>query len=235
MPQPRRILFKLSGEMLAGASGPAVEPARLDWIAGEIATARERGAQLALVVGAGNFVRGAALAEVGIDRVAADYMGMLGTVVNAMALAGALESRGVPARAVSAIRMEPAVEPYARAAAVAALDAGEVVVFGGGTGNPYFTTDTAASLRAVEIGADLLAKGTKHDGVFDRDPALHADARAYGRIAYDRVLAERLAVMDATAVAMCRDNRLPVMVFGLAREGSMARIACGETVGTLMA
>ncbi len=234
MGKPRRILFKLSGEMLAGAAGP-VDPARLAWLAGEIEDARSCGAQLAVVVGAGNFVRGAALAATGIDRVTADYMGMLGTVVNAMALAGALAARGVPASAMSAIRVEPAAPPYSRSEAVRALEEGAVVVLGAGTGNPYFTTDTAASLRAVEVGADLLAKGTKVDGVFDRDPVVHPDARAYSTVTYDRVLAGRLAVMDATSVAMCRDHELPVLVFRLDRPGSLARVARGEIAGTLMA
>lgn len=235
MGKPGRILFKLSGEMLGSAGAGGLDPATLTRLAEEIAGARGQGAEVAVVVGAGNFVRGAAMARSGIDRVTADYMGMLGTVVNAMALAAVLRDTGVPARAMSAIRMEPAVESYSRDAAVEALDAGDTVILGAGTGNPYFTTDTAATLRAVEIGADLLAKGTKVDGVYDKDPAVHPDAKVYDRISYDRVLADRLQVMDATAVAMCRDNRLPVLVFGLAARGSLVRIARGELPGTLMA
>lgn len=235
MEKPSRILFKLSGEMLAGSGPGAIEPARLVWLADEIEGACAHGAQIAVVIGAGNFVRGSAMAQSGVDRLTADYMGMLGTVINAMALTDALRAKGVPAQAMSAIRMESAVEPYSRSAAVAALDEGTTVVFGGGTGNPYFTTDTAASLRAVEIGADLLAKGTKVGGVFDKDPAIHADAKIYGRISYDQVLGERLGVMDATSIAMCRDNGLPVLVFELGAPGSLARIARGEILGTLVA
>lgn len=235
MPRPGRILFKLSGEMLAGAESGGIDPARLAWLAEEIDGARACGAQVAVVVGAGNFVRGAALAQSGIDRVTADYMGMLGTVINAMALTAALGAKGIPARTMSAIPIESAVDTYTQSGAVALLGAGTTLVLGAGTGNPYFTTDTAASLRAVEIGADLLAKGTKVDGVFDKDPAIHPDAQAYGKISYDQVLRERLGVMDATAVAMCRDNRLPVLVFGLNVQGSLARIARGELPGTLMA
>ena len=162
-------------------------------------------------------------------------MGMLGTVINSLALADLLVSRGVPARVLSAIPMQPAAQPYSRGTAVEALRRGTVVIFAAGTGNPYFTTDTAASLRAVEVGADLLAKGTKVDGVYDKDPTVHADASAYERISYDQVLARRLGVMDATAVAMCRDNAVPVLVFGLSEEGSIARVASGEFPGTLMA
>lgn len=234
MPKPGRILFKLSGEMLGGRETAGIDPHSLGRLVEEIGSARAHGTELAIVVGAGNFVRGATLSESGIDRVSADYMGMLGTVINAMALAAALGSAGIPARAMSAIPMAPAVGRYTRSAATAALDAGTTVVLGAGTGNPYFTTDTAAALRAVEIGADLLAKGTKVDGVFDKDPALHPDARPYGKISYDRVLGDRLGVMDATAVAMCRDHRLPVLVFGLKTRGSLARISRGKLPGTLI-
>ncbi len=235
MQPPRRILLKLSGEMLGGAGGFGIESGRLSWLADEIGAARNLGAQIAIVVGAGNFVRGSEMAASGIGRVTADYMGMLGTVINAMALADALANRGIPSKALSAIRMQPALEPYGRDAAIDALDQGVTTVFGGGTGNPYFTTDTAASLRAVEVGADVLAKGTKVPGVFDKDPAIHPDARAYGTVSYDEVLARRLGVMDATAVAMCRDNALPVIVFAMEAAGALSSIARGETPGTLMA
>ena len=221
--------------MLGGDGGQGIDPGRLRWLAEEIGAAREAGAQVAVVVGAGNFVRGAAVAGSGVSRVTADYMGMLGTVINAMALADALSASGTPSKALSAIRMQPAAEPYSSAAALAALDQGGTPVLGGGTGNPYFTTDTAASLRAVEIGADILAKGTKVPGVFDKDPAVFSDARAYSKISYDDVLSRRLGVMDATAVAMCRDNSLPVVVFAMDDPGALARIARGETTGTLMA
>jgi uridylate kinase len=235
MQEPLRIVFKLSGEMLAGPEGSGIGPSRLAWLADEIKAARSEQVQIGLVLGAGNFLRGASLARTGVERTTADYMGMLGTVINSLALADLLVARGVPARVMSAIRMQPVAEPYSRAAAVEALGQGTVVIFAAGTGNPYFTTDTAASLRAAEVGADLLAKGTKVDGVYDKDPAIHADASVYEKISYDQVLARRLGVMDATAVAMCRDNALPVLVFGLGEAGSLARVASGELRGTLVA
>ncbi len=234
MQPPRRIVFKLSGEMLGGPRAAGVDPTRLAWLAGEVAQVRGLGVQIGLVLGAGNFVRGAELARSGVERTTADYMGMLGTVINSLALAGLLRARGIPADVMSAVRMQPFARSYSPSSAVRALGAGRVVIFAAGTGNPYFTTDTAAALRGVEVGADLLAKGTKVDGVYDRDPAVHADARAYAKISYDQVLAERLGVMDATAVAMCRDNGLPVLVFGLKRAGGMARVAAGEFPGTLV-
>ncbi len=235
MTASRRILFKLSGEMLAAPQGTGIDPARLAWLADEVAVARRTGAQLGLVLGAGNFVRGASLVSSGIGRTAADHMGMLGTVINSLALAGLLAGRGVPATVLSAIAMEPVARTYTHGAAVSDLERGNVVIFAAGTGNPYFTTDTAASLRAAEIGADLLAKGTKVAGVYDRDPALHADAKVYAKISYDQVLAGRLAVMDATAIALCRDNALPVRVFGLDEDRILARVAAGEDAGTLIA
>lgn len=234
MLKPRRVLFKLSGEMLAGPDACGIAHARLAWLAGEIASARSEGAEVALVLGAGNFVRGAALAGAGIERTTADHMGMLATLINSLALAEALRAAGVPSKVLSSVPCSAVAEAYGRAAAVAALRRGEAVVLAGGTGNPYFTTDTAASLRAVEIGADVLAKGTKVGGVYDKDPALHSDARVFETVSYDQVLAERLAVMDATAVAMCRDHSLKVLVFGLDEEGILARVARGETPGTLM-
>lgn len=234
MHKPRRVLFKLSGEMLAGPGACGIAHARLAWLAGEVASARSEGAEVALVLGAGNFVRGAALAGAGIERTTADHMGMLATLINSLALAEALRAAGVSSKVFSAVPCAAVAEAYGRGAAVAALERGEVVVLAGGTGNPYFTTDTAASLRAVEIGADVLAKGTKVGGVYDKDPALHSDARVFETVSYDQVLAERLAVMDATAVAMCRDHSLKVLVFGLDEEGVLARVARGETPGTLM-
>lgn len=234
MHKPRRVLFKLSGEMLADPDACGIAQTRLAWLAGEIASARSEGGEVALVLGAGNFVRGAALSGAGIERTTADHMGMLATLINSLALAEALRAAGVPSRVLSAIPCTAVAEDYGRGAAVASLERGEVVLLAGGTGNPYFTTDTAASLRAVEIGADVLAKGTKVGGVYDRDPVLHPDAKAFATVSYDQVLAERLAVMDATAVAMCRDHSLRVLVFGLDEEGVLARVARGETPGTLM-
>lgn len=233
-PRWRRILFKLSGEMLAGPDGRGIDSDRLRNVAEEIRSARALECETAVVVGAGNIVRGAELAPQGVDRATADYMGMLGTVINALALADALVRLGVPARAMTAIRMAPAAEPYVREAALAAIERGEVVIFAAGTGNPYFTTDTAAALRAAEIGADLLAKATKVEGVYDKDPALHPEAVMYREVSYDQVLRDRLGVMDATAVALCRDNNLPVLVFRLGFDGSLARVAAGSVAGTLM-
>ena len=235
MQTQRRIVFKLSGEMLAAPEGTGIDLDKLAWIADEIKSAHETGCQVAFVVGAGNFVRGSQLAESGVGRATADYMGMLGTVINALALGDSLARRGVSVRVMSAISMEPAAESYERAAAVAALERGEVLVFAAGTGNPYFTTDTAASLRAIEVDADLLAKATKVDGVFDKDPVDHPDAKLYKNVSYDQVLAERLGVMDATAVAMCRDHQLPVLVFRLGADGGLQQVAAGKAPGTLMA
>ncbi len=235
MQQPRRILLKLSGEMLGAGGGNGIDPVRLESVAAEIGSAREQGAQIAVVVGAGNFIRGSRVTGSGVGRVTADYMGMLGTVINAMALADVLTAQGTPSRAMSAIGMQPAIECYQRDTAIAALEAGVTTVFGGGTGNPYFTTDSAASLRAMEVQADILAKGTKVPGVFDKDPALHPDARMYATVTYDEVLANRLHVMDATAVAMCRDHSLPVVVFAMDEPGALSRIARGESLGTRMA
>lgn len=231
---PRRVLFKISGEMLAASDGRGIDSDRLRDLAEDIRGARAFKCEMALVVGAGNIVRGAQLATEGVNRATADYMGMLGTVINALALADILRLKGVPARVMTAIRMAPAAEPYERAAALDSIERGEVVIFAAGTGNPYFTTDTAAALRAVEIGADLLAKGTKVDGVYDKDPALHADALLHRRVSYDQVLKDRLGVMDAAAVAMCRDNSLPVLVFRLDFMRSLQRVAAGNTDGTLM-
>ena len=234
MLKPRRVLFKLSGEMLAGPDASGIAQARLDWLTDEIVAAHSEGAELAVVLGAGNFVRGAQLAGAGIERSTADHMGMLGTLINSLALADMLSAKGVSAKVLSAIPSATVAEPYGRGAALAALAQGRVVVLAGGTSNPYFTTDTAASLRAVEIGADLLAKGTKVGGVYDKDPALYADAAVFETVSYDQVLTERLAVMDATAVAMCRENGLKVLVFGLTQKGVLARVVRGETPGTLM-
>ena len=235
MPRPRRILFKLSGEMLAAPNSSGLDPSRLEWLAQQISEARPANVEIALVLGAGNFVRGEGLSASGIERTTADHMGMAATVVNSAAIAGMLLAFGVPAVVLSAVPASPGLAQGDDGAAMGADADGAVAVLAGGTGNPYFTTDTAAALRAVEIGADLLAKGTKVDGVYDRDPLEHADARVFGRVTYDQVLVQRLAVMDATAVALCRENALPVRVFGLGVPGSMARIARGENAGTLMA
>ncbi len=230
----KRILLKLSGEMLAGSGGFGVDPATLSGLASDLKAAVSTGVEIAVVLGGGNFFRGIRAADTGIRRVTVDGMGMLATVINALALADFLHAAGAPAQVMSAIPMGSLAEPYNRARAAKHLAENTIVIFAAGTGNPYFTTDTAASLRAIEIGADLLAKATKVDGVYDKDPAVYPDARRYEKISYDRVLADGLGIMDAAAVALCRDNGMPVLVFDLGAEGSIGRIVSGEASGTLM-
>ncbi|MBI1356751.1 MAG: UMP kinase [Acidobacteria bacterium] len=230
----QRILLKLSGEVLGGGSGRGFDFELARGVAAGVAEAARQGAGVGIVVGGGNFFRGLGSADSGIERVTVDSMGMLATVVNALGLAGLLRAEGLRAEAFSAVGMEPLAARYDRRAVNALLDDGGVAVFGGGTGNPYFSTDTAAALRAIEIGADLLAKGTKVDGVYDKDPARHPDAKRYAKISYSDVLAQGLGVMDATAVALCRENKMPVLVFDLLAEGAVARVARGESMGTLM-
>jgi uridylate kinase len=233
-PAYRRILVKLSGEALMGDGEYGIDPAFLKRLAGEIRAMREYGAEVALVIGGGNLFRGAGLARAGMDRVTADHMGMLATVMNSLALQDALESIGVFVRVMSAIRINQVCEDYIRRRAVRHLEKGRVVIFAAGTGNPFFTTDSAASLRAIEIEADLLVKATKVDGVYDSDPVVNPAARRYDRLTYDRVLDQRLGVMDATAIVLCRDHRLPLRVINLNEPGFLVRIARGEDVGTLV-
>jgi uridylate kinase len=230
----RRILVKLSGEALMGSGEYGIDPVFLKRLAGEIHAMREFGAEVALVVGGGNLFRGAGLARAGMDRVTADHMGMLATVMNSLALQDALESIGVFVRVMSAIRVNQVCEDYIRRRAVRHLEKGRVVIFAAGTGNPFFTTDSAASLRAIEIEADLLVKATKVDGVYDADPVVNPGARRYDRLTYDQVLDQRLGVMDATAIVLCRDHRLPLRVMNLNESGALVRIARGEDVGTLV-
>jgi uridylate kinase len=211
-----------------------IDPAFLKRLAGEIRAMREYGAEIALVIGGGNLFRGAGLARAGMDRVTADHMGMLATVMNSLALQDALESIGVFARVQSAIRINQVCEDYIRRRAVRHLEKGRVVIFAAGTGNPFFTTDSAASLRAIEIEADLLVKATKVDGVYDADPVTNPGARRYDRLSYDQVLDQRLGVMDQTAIVLCRDHRLPLRVINLNEPGALVRIARGEDVGTLV-
>lgn len=233
-PGYRRILVKLSGEALMGEADYGIDPAFLKRLAAEIGTVRERGIEVAAVIGGGNLFRGAGLARAGMDRVTADQMGMLATVMNSLALQDALESIGVHVRVMSAIRINEVCEDYIRRRAVRHLEKGRVTIFAAGTGNPFFTTDSAASLRAVEIEADLLLKATKVDGVYDADPVANPGARRYERLTYDRILDERLNVMDATAIVLCRDHRLPLRVFNLNEPGALVRVACGADVGTLV-
>ncbi len=231
---PKRILLKLSGEALLGGADYGIDPDTLNAIASEIRDVRERGVQVAVVVGGGTLFRGAGLAEAGIDRVTGDHMGMLATVMNCLAMQDALEKLGVHARVMSALKINEVCEDYIRRRAIRHLEKSRVVLLGAGTGNPFFTTDTAASLRATEIGADLLLKATKVNGVFSADPEKEPDAIRYTRLTFDQVLAEKLGVMDATAVVMCRDNDLPLRVFNVHNRGDLLRILHGEDVGTLV-
>ncbi len=231
---PKRILLKLSGEALLGGADYGIDPDTLNAIASEIRDVREMGVQVAVVVGGGNLFRGAGLAEAGIDRVTGDHMGMLATVMNCLAMQDALEKLGVHARVMSALKINEVCEDYIRRRAIRHLEKSRVVLLAAGTGNPFFTTDTAASLRATEIGADLLLKATKVNGVFSADPEKEPDAIRYTRLTFDQVLAEKLGVMDATAVVMCRDNDLPLRVFNVHNRGDLLRILRGEDVGTLV-
>ena len=230
----QRILLKLSGEALAGQAGFGIDPQRTRELAAEVAAVSRAGVQTGVVVGGGNFFRGVAAAAQAMDRVTADQMGMLATVINALAFQDALEKEGLPTRVMAAIEMRQVAEPYIRRRAVRHLEKGRVVIFAAGTSNPYFSTDTAAALRALEIRAEVMAKGTRVEGVFDKDPLKHTDAVLFREISYRDVLARELGVMDASAIAMCRDNRLPVAVFNLNVPGNIMRIARGEPVGTII-
>ena len=229
---PKRILLKLSGEALLGSMDYGIDPATLVRIASELRDVREMGVQVAVVIGGGNIFRGAGLAEGGIDRVTGDHMGMLATVMNSLAMQDSLEKLGVHARVMSALTIHEVCEDYIRRRAIRHLEKSRVVLLAAGTGNPFFTTDTAASLRAIEIGADLLLNATKVSGVFTADPVKEPDARRYTSLSYDQVLADKLEVMDATAVVMCRDNDLPLRVFNVHNKGDLLRIINGEDVGT---
>jgi uridylate kinase len=229
-----RILLKLSGEVMAGPAGFGIDSEKLRALAAEVAEVKRTGVQIGLVVGGGNFFRGIAAAARNMDRVTGDSMGMLATVINALALQDALEHQGIPTRCMTAIAMHQVAEPYIRRRAIRHLEKGRVVIFAGGTSNPYFSTDTAAALRALEIKADVLAKGTRVDGVYDRDPLKFPDAVQYHAIDYTEVLSRSLAVMDASAIAMCRDNGLPIVVFNLTQYGNIMRMSRGESLGKLI-
>jgi uridylate kinase len=230
----RRILVKLSGEALMGEEDYGVDPKMLKRIAAEIREVMSLGMQVAVVIGGGNIFRGAGLARAGMDRVTGDHMGMLATVMNSLALQDAVEALGLYARVMSAIRINEVCEEYIRRRAVRHLEKGRVTILAAGTGNPFFTTDTAASLRAIEINADLLLKATKVNGIYSDDPMRNPDAVRYSRLTFDKVLTDRLNVMDATAIVMCRDNNLPLRVFDLTKAGELLRIVRGEDVGTLV-
>jgi uridylate kinase len=233
-PRFKRILLKLSGEALMGAAGFGIDNGTLERIASEVAEVRAMGVEIALVIGGGNIFRGLAASAHGMDRASADYMGMLATVMNSLALQDALERTGVNTRVLSAIEMQELCEPYIRRRAMRHLEKGRVVIFAAGTGNPYFTTDTAASLRAMEIHAEVLMKATKVDGVYDKDPVKHPDAKKFHRLTYIEVLQRNLSVMDSTAISLCRDNELAIVVFDLGTRGNIRRVVMGESIGTLV-
>lgn len=230
----KRILLKLSGEALLGKQGHGIDGNVLEQYAEEIKLVYDSGVQIAIVIGGGNIFRGFKAATMGMDRVQGDYMGMMATMINSMALQDALEKKGVQTRLQSAIRMEQIAEPFIRRRAIRHLEKGRVVIFGAGTGNPYFTTDTAASLRAIEIEADVIIKGTRVDGVFDKDPEKHSDAVKFDTITGDEVLSKRLSVMDLTAFTLCRDNRTPIIVFNMNTSGNLLKVSQKEKVGTLV-
>jgi uridylate kinase len=231
-PVYRRILLKLSGEALMGEQQFGIDPAITTQIAKEIGEIQSLGVQTAVVIGGGNLFRGLAASAKGMDRATADYMGMLATVINALALQDALEHNGVNTRVASAIEMRAVAEPFIRRRAVRHLEKGRVVLFAAGTGNPYFTTDTAAALRAMEMRADVILKGTKVDGIYTADPMVHPDATKFDDISYLKVLEQGLKVMDATAISLCMDNKLPIVVFNLRTPGNVRRVIMGEPVGT---
>src|ERR1700737_4870731 len=230
----RRILLKISGEALAATQGFGVDPLRIHEIAAELADVHSLGVQIAIVVGGGNFFRGVAGAAKQMDRVSADHMGMLATVINALALQDALEKAGVPTRVMTAIEMHEVAEPYIRRRAIRHLEKGRIVIFAAGTSNPYFSNDTAATLRALEIHAQVIVKATRVDGVYDQDPLQHPEAVRYPEVAYLEVLSKALGIMDASAVAMCRDNTLPIVVFNLNVNGNIMRMSMGEPIGTII-
>jgi uridylate kinase len=233
-PAYRRVLLKLSGEVLMGSGDFGIEPAMIGRLAAEAAEVSRMGVQLAIVIGGGNLFRGAGLAEAGMDRVTGDQVGMLATVMNALAMQDAIERQGAYCRVMSALKINQICEDYILRRAVRHLEKGRLVVFAAGTGNPFFTTDTAASLRASEVNADLMLKGTKVDGVYDSDPMRNPDAKRYERLTYDDALTNKLGVMDATALVLCRDNNIPLRVFDVYQPGHLKRIIMGEPIGTLV-
>jgi uridylate kinase len=230
----RRVLLKLSGEALMGDLDYGIEPEVIQRIAGEISEVHKLGIEIAIVIGGGNIFRGAGLARAGMDRVTGDYMGMLATVMNALAIQDALEALDVYARVMSAIQIHEVCEDYIRRRAVRHLEKGRVVILAAGTGNPFFTTDSAASLRAIEIGADVLLKATKVSGVYDSDPQVNTNASLFDTVSFDKVLVDKLNVMDATAIVMCRDNNLPLRVFSMTEDDTLVRAMTDENVGTLV-
>ena len=233
-PKYKRILLKLSGEMLAGPKKTGIDTETIAQIAQDVKIAYDTGVEIGLVIGGGNIFRGVAASAQGMDRASSDYMGMLATCINALALQDALEKAKVPTRVQSAIEMAEIAEPYIRRRAIRHLEKHRIVIFAAGTGNPYFTTDTAASLRAMEINAEVLMKATKVDAIYDKDPAKHTDAKKYDQISYIDVLNQGLQVMDSTAISLCMDNKLPILTFDLAKPGNILKAVLGEKIGTLV-
>jgi len=230
----KRVLLKLSGEALMGDQSFGIDPAIIERTAAEVAALIKNGVQVAIVIGGGNIFRGVSLSAAGMDRATADHMGMLATVINSLAIQDGLEHHGLKARVMSALPIHQVCEDYIRRRAIRHLEKGRVVIFAAGTGNPFFTTDTAASLRGVEINADIVVKGTKVDGVYDADPAKNKSAKLYEHLVYDEVIKNKLAVMDTTAIVLCRDNDIPIRVFNMNKEGALMRVVCGEAEGTLV-
>lgn len=230
----RRILLKISGEALAGDAATGINAKVIDEIATDVLEGVGVGVEMGVVIGGGNIFRGVAASAQGMDRASSDYMGMLATVINALALQDALEKKGLATRVLTAIGMAEIAEPYIRRKAIRHLEKGRVVIFAAGTGNPYFTTDTAASLRAMEINADVIMKATKVDGIYDKDPKKHSDAKLFSKLSYMDVLSKGLQVMDSTAISLCMDNKLPIITFNLTKRGNIARVIQGEAIGTVV-
>ena len=236
MPEPayQRILLKLSGEVLAGGQGFGIDPAKATQLAVEVKSIHDLGIDIGLVIGAGNIFRGMEAAAKGMQRVTGDYLGMLATIMNAVCVQDALENIGSVTRTLSAITVAQIAEPYIRRRAIRHLEKGRIVIVAGGTGNPYFTTDTAAALRATELGAEVLIKGTKVDGVYDKDPVVHSDAIKYDRVSYKEAIQKELRIMDMTAISLCKENSLPIKVFNINRIGDLKKLILGEPIGTLV-
>jgi len=230
----QRVLLKLSGEVLAGEEGFGIDPAKATQLAVEVKSIHDLGIDIGLVIGAGNLFRGMQAAAKGMQRVTGDYLGMLATIMNAICVQDALENLGTVTRTLSAITVAQIAEPYIRRRAIRHLEKGRIVVVAGGTGNPYFTTDTAAALRATELGAEVLIKGTKVDGVYDKDPLVHSDAIKYDRVSYTEAIQKELRIMDMTAISLCKENSLPIKVFNINRKGDLKKIILGEPIGTLV-
>ncbi len=236
MPKPvfKRVLLKLSGEILAGKDGFGIDPIRASFLAKEVKSIHELGLEIGLIIGAGNIFRGIQAASKGMDRVTGDYLGMLATIMNAIALQDALEKVGCETRALSAISVMQIAEPYIRRRAIRHMEKGRIIIVSGGTGNPFFTTDSAAALRATELGAEIVIKGTKVDGAYNKDPMIYEDAEKFKKIDFDTVLSKNLRVMDLTAITLCKENNLPIRIFNIDNEGHLKKLIMGANIGTLI-